>query len=172
VDELSGRLIGGKPFSRGALYLILRNRIYRGEIVHNGQSHPGKHPPIVDQPLWDAVQEQLASNTAERASDARARRPSLLTGMLFDSDGNRMTPRHSAKKDTRYHYYVSRPLIIKDHAESSAGRRTPAAENEQLVTSQLDPGDRPGLDRKSLSRRSTESPSHERMGSPAVCHRL
>ena len=26
----SGRLIGGKPFSRGALYLILQNRISRG----------------------------------------------------------------------------------------------------------------------------------------------
>jgi site-specific DNA recombinase len=141
----SGRLIGGKPFSRGALYLILQSRIYRGEIVHNGQSHPGKHPPIVDQPLWDAVQAQLASNTAERASGARARRPSLLTGMLFDSDGNRMTPSHAVKKGTRYHYYVSRPLIIKDHTESSAGRRTPAAEIEQLVTSRvrqwlLDPG--------------------------------
>src|SRR5689334_3352179 len=29
----SGRISGGKPFTRGALYLILRNRIYRGEIV-------------------------------------------------------------------------------------------------------------------------------------------
>src|SRR5206468_2308947 len=36
----SGRLWGGKPFSRGALYLMLRNRVYRGEIVHEGQSHP------------------------------------------------------------------------------------------------------------------------------------
>jgi Recombinase len=36
----AGRVIGGKPFSRGALYLILRNRAYRGEIVHKGQSHP------------------------------------------------------------------------------------------------------------------------------------
>src|SRR5438067_3932728 len=35
----SGRLVGGKPFSRGALYLILQNRTYRGEIVHKGQSH-------------------------------------------------------------------------------------------------------------------------------------
>jgi DNA invertase Pin-like site-specific DNA recombinase len=32
----SGRLIGGKPFSRGALYLILQNRIYLGGIVHKG----------------------------------------------------------------------------------------------------------------------------------------
>ena len=41
----AGRVIGGKPFSRGALYLMLRNRTYRGEIVHKGQSHPGEHPP-------------------------------------------------------------------------------------------------------------------------------
>src|SRR5262249_34522101 len=36
----SGRLHGGKSFARGALYLILQNRIYRGEIVHKEQSHP------------------------------------------------------------------------------------------------------------------------------------
>jgi hypothetical protein len=35
----SGRLIDGKAFSRGALYLMLQNRLYRGEIVHKGQSH-------------------------------------------------------------------------------------------------------------------------------------
>jgi hypothetical protein len=53
----AGRVIGGKPFSRGALYLMLRNRIYRGEIVHQGQSHPGEHPPIIDQRLakWEGV---------------------------------------------------------------------------------------------------------------------
>ena len=62
----AGRVIGGKPFSRGALYLILRNRIYCGEIVHKGQSHPGEHPPIIDQPLWDAVQAQLTGNSGGR----------------------------------------------------------------------------------------------------------
>src|SRR5689334_18124349 len=55
----AGRVIGGKPFSRGTLYLMLRNRTYRGEIVHKGQSHPGEHTPIIDQPLWDAVQRRL-----------------------------------------------------------------------------------------------------------------
>ena len=66
----SGRRVGGKPFSRGALYLMLQNRLYRGEIVHKGQSHPGEHTPIIDQLLWDAVQAQLAANTAERNSGA------------------------------------------------------------------------------------------------------
>ena len=41
----SGRLIGGKSISRGALYLMLQNRTYLGEIVHKGQSHPGEHTP-------------------------------------------------------------------------------------------------------------------------------
>src|SRR5262249_51368664 len=74
----SGRLVGGKPFSRGALYLILQNRLYRGDIVHNGQSHPGEHKPIMDQPLWDGVQARLPGNTAERNAGTRTRQPSLL----------------------------------------------------------------------------------------------
>src|SRR5882724_1109703 len=141
----SGRLRGGKPFARGALYLMLQNRIYRGEIVHKEQSHPGEHTPIIDQPLWDAVQAQLASNTAERNSRARHRQPSLLAGLLFDGDGNRMTPSHAVKKGTRYRYCVSGSLITKDRTENAAGLRIPAAEIEQLVSSQvhrwlLDPG--------------------------------
>src|ERR1700751_1617776 len=77
----SGRRVGGKPFSRGALYLMLQNRLYRGEIVHKGQSHRGEHTAIIDQPLWEAVQAQLAANTAERTSGIP--QPSLLAGMLF-----------------------------------------------------------------------------------------
>jgi len=141
----SGRRIGGKPFSRGALYLILQNRTYRGEIVHKERSHPAEHTPIIDQPLWDAVQAQLAENTAERNSGPRTRQPSLLTGMLFDRDGNHMTPSHAVKKGTRYCYYVSRPVITRDQSESSTGLRIPAEEIERLVTSRvrqwlLDPG--------------------------------
>jgi len=141
----SGRISGGKPFARGALYLMLQNRIYRGEIVHNQQSYVGEHEPIIDQPLWDAVQAQLASNAAQHNDGGKTRPPSLLVGMLFDGDGNRMTPSHAVKKDTRYRYYVSRSLITKDRAETSAGLRIPAAEIEHLVSSRvhrwlLDPG--------------------------------
>jgi site-specific DNA recombinase len=124
---------------------MLQNRIYRGEIVHNKQSYPGEHEPIIDQPLWDAVQAQVASNSAQRNDDGKTRQPSLLAGMLFDGDGNRMTPSSAVKKGARYRYYVSRSLITKDRAETSAGLRIPAAEIEQLVSSRvhrwlLDPG--------------------------------
>src|SRR5262249_39666593 len=80
----SARLSGGKPFTRGALYLILRNRVYRGEIVHNEESYLGEHEAIIDQPLWDAVQAQLAGNAAQRNNGGKTRQPSLLAGMLFD----------------------------------------------------------------------------------------
>jgi len=141
----SGRSVGGKPFSRGALYLMLQNRLYRGEIMHKGQSHPGAHTPIIDRPLWDAVQAQLAANAAERHSGRRTRQPSLLAGMLFDADGHRMTPTHATKKGTRYRYYVSKPLITSDQSDGSAGLRIPAREIEQAVTSRVrqwlvDPG--------------------------------
>ena len=141
----SGRISGGRPFARGALYLMLQNRIYRGEIVHNQQSYLGEHEPIIDQPLWDAVQAQLAGNAAQHNDCGKTRQPSLLAGMLFDRDGNRMTPSHAVKKGTRYRYYVSRSLITKDRTEASAGLRIPAAEIEQLVSDRvhrwlLDPG--------------------------------
>src|SRR6202166_852476 len=141
----SGRLRGGKPFARGALYLMLQNRIYRGEIVHKELSYPGEHTPIIDQELWDTVQAQLAGNAAQRNAGGRAAQPSLLAGMLFDGDGNRMTPSHAVKKGTRYRYYASRALITKDQADGSAGLRIPAGEIEQLVASRvrqwlLDPG--------------------------------
>src|ERR1700724_1958546 len=45
----AGRRWGGKPLARGALYLMLRNRIYRGEIVHKDQHYPGEHEPIIDE---------------------------------------------------------------------------------------------------------------------------
>jgi hypothetical protein len=41
---------------------------------------------------------QLATNTAERNFGTRTRQPSPLAGMLFDGDGNPMTPTHATKK--------------------------------------------------------------------------
>jgi site-specific DNA recombinase len=141
----SGRHWGGKLFARGTLYLMLQNRIYRGEIVHKERSYPGEHTPIIDHELWDTVQARLTGNAALRNAGGRTAQPSLLAGMLFDGDGNRMTPSHAVKKGTRYRYYVSRPMITKDQVDGSAGLRIPAGEIEQLVSGRLrqwllDPG--------------------------------
>jgi site-specific DNA recombinase len=54
-----GTKTGGTSFSRGALYLILRSRIYVGEIAHKGGVYPGKHEAIIDRVQWNKVQKLL-----------------------------------------------------------------------------------------------------------------
>jgi hypothetical protein len=57
--------------------------------------------------LWNDVQAVLAANRVDRATGARASHPSLLTGLVFDETGERLTPTYAVKKGTRYRYYVS-----------------------------------------------------------------
>jgi site-specific DNA recombinase len=128
---------GGQKLSRGALYLMLRNRIYRGEITHKGNTYPGEHPAIVDKALWDQVQAILAENRVSREAGSYAKQPSLLAGLVFDESGERLTPTHAVKKGTRYRYYVSRSLIIGAAKDRSNGRRIPAANLENLVITRL-----------------------------------
>jgi hypothetical protein len=39
---------GGYPFGRGALYHLLANSIYLGEIRHKSLSYPGQHEAIIE----------------------------------------------------------------------------------------------------------------------------
>jgi site-specific DNA recombinase len=132
-----GRRTGGGPLARGALYLMLQNRIYRGEIVHKENSYPGEHEAIIDEVLWAEVQRQLAANRFERATGASASRVSLLAGLIYDDTGARMTPTHANKKGTRYRYYVSPGLVRGTRRQAPRGRRVPAADLERLVEERL-----------------------------------
>ena len=97
-----GRRQGGEPFTRGHIYKLLSNPIYVGEIAHKGERHAGEHKAIIDRKTWDAVQEQLGRNAVDRHLNANAKAPSLLAGLLFDEDGNRMAPSHASKAGRRY----------------------------------------------------------------------
>ena len=57
---------GGRPFSRGHLHQLLTNRIYVGDITHKGVAYLGQHAAIIDRSTFDAVQDQLAENAAQR----------------------------------------------------------------------------------------------------------
>ena len=132
-----GSEYGSQKLSRGALYLMLQNRIYRGEITHKGNSYPGEHPAIIEQPLWDEVQAVLAKNRIERAIGVRAKHPSLLASLVFDENGERLTPTYAVKKGTRYRYYVSTALLTGAGRNRSGGRRIPAGNLEGLVIDRL-----------------------------------
>jgi len=137
VDKY-GRQTGGKPFARGALYWMLQNRIYRGEIVHKENAYPGLHDAIIDEALWDEVQAALADNRVERVTRSKAAAPSLLAGLVYDESGERMSPTHTNKKGTRYRYYVSQSLIKRGRPTAEAAAcRVPAADLETLVEDRI-----------------------------------
>src|SRR5216110_3061289 len=58
----AGRTYGGRPYSRGALYKLLKNQIYIGRIVHRGESYPGQQQVIIEPEIWTQVSALRASN--------------------------------------------------------------------------------------------------------------
>ena len=88
----NGQRSGGLPIARGALYAMLQNQLYRGEVVHKGAAHPGQHPAIIDPTLWDQVQQALLGNRVDRAEDAITTIASLLTGLVYDGAGGCRRP--------------------------------------------------------------------------------
>ena len=95
-----------------------------------GAAYPGQHKAILDPELWQIVQDKLAANRHERSLAVGAEAPSLLAGLIVDSDGNRM-PTHATKKVKRYCYYVSAPLL------AGEGLRVSAGDIEALVLDRL-----------------------------------
>jgi site-specific DNA recombinase len=136
-EGAGGALSGGKRFSRGALYLMLQNRLYCGEVAHKGQIYPGQHAAIIESELWQLVQEKLAENRQKRSLAVGAEAPSLLAGLVIDSDGNRMTPTHATKRGRRYRYYVSASLLTSERLPVQGGMRVPAGDVEGLVLDRL-----------------------------------
>src|SRR3954462_14960663 len=114
---------------------MLQNRIYRGEITHKGASYPGEHQAIIEEALFEEVQSILAANRTERVS-RHNQDPSPLTGLLFDADGERLTPSHALQKGVRYRYYVSRHLIT-GHKPEGRGMRLPARGIEPLIRTRI-----------------------------------
>jgi hypothetical protein len=138
----SGPHKGGCAFRRGTLYHLLANPIYLGRIVHKGEVYPGEHEPIVSETLWQAVQDKLKANASGTSRRLKGQQPSLLTGLLQDSEGRAMTPSHASKgmgkgkgqaKTQRYRYYVTRP----DQTKGQPAYRISAHDIERIVISRL-----------------------------------
>jgi len=133
----TGRVTGGRPFTRGQIYKLLSNPIYIGEIHHKGQVHDGKHPAIIDRAIWDAVQQMLATNRQGERSGSRASSPSLLAGRIVDQHGEPLVAAHACKGKVRYRYYVSRSLQHDADRHATDSLRIPAREIEAVVITSL-----------------------------------
>jgi DNA invertase Pin-like site-specific DNA recombinase len=126
---------GGIPFTYGPLAYLLKNRIYLGEIHHGGKWFKGEHAAILDQDVFDRVQQLLRENIVRRGTKF-SESGALLKGKLFDDKGNRMGPTFSSKNGVRYRFYISTALRgRKDKAGTVTRVSTP--EIEGLVETEV-----------------------------------
>lgn len=133
-EQAAGGVGGGAWFGKGALIYVLKNQTYVGQVAHRGEIHPGEHEPILEQALFDAVQAKLKSNAQARKLKLKSS-PYLLTGLLFDSVGNRMSPSHTLKKGVRYQYYVSQGVL--QNREVGEVARVSSQDLEAIITAFL-----------------------------------
>jgi len=149
----TGATRGGIPFGRGALYYLLSNRFYIGEVKYKNEILPGEQPPIMDRALFEAVREKSLAQWSHRTV-ARNKSDHLLTGLLFDDAGHRMIPTHATKAGIRYRYYASTPVLNGEARTASAGSvsRVPAADIEDTIVKFLEASTAKLMDHSALAR--------------------
>ncbi|WP_407923396.1 recombinase family protein [Actinomadura rubteroloni] len=89
TDELYDRGLTTRPtaaYSAQALTIttlskVLRDRYYLGYVVYKGEIHPGRHDAIIDEDLFDRVQEIIETRAA--AHELRRVHHHYLKGSLF-----------------------------------------------------------------------------------------
>ena len=134
----NGTQRGGVPFARGTLYHLLSNPIYRGKIVHKDHIYDGQHEAIVDDDLWNEVQDKLRLYGVARRSGTNAKEPSMLAGMIEDDTGRRMKPTHAVKGVRRYRYYVSvDDALVEPQHRGQPARSIASGDLEQAITTGL-----------------------------------
>src|SRR5271169_2945160 len=129
----NGLRSGGRQFSRGALYELLSNPIYLGEIRHKKERHPGQHQAIVSRELWEKAQRRLCDQAATHRERPTKAPSSPLAGKLFDENGEPLYVQGAVKGARHYRYYVSRGLVRGSIQDDRRGWRVAAPELERAV---------------------------------------
>jgi site-specific DNA recombinase len=134
----SGKERGGGEFSCGALYYLLQNRLYLGEIVHKDVRHAGAHDAIVSAELFDAVSALLAARRHKRRERPTRVATCHLAGLVYDASDQPMGTSFSYGRGGRlYRYYVSGSLDPNRDCQGKRPVRVPAGAVEATVQRSL-----------------------------------
>jgi hypothetical protein len=150
----AGRIVGGIPHSKGTLAWLLRNRIYLGEIVHKGESHPGEHQAIIDPETFNAVQAQLLEGFMLEEVGKRA------------PDGSEGMAREAAR-DLRKSSFAPDVALVSLREAAKRSRTSPAP----LIQLQAElPTPSPGLKSSWSAKGRSRSTGRSRTGDVAPSH--
>ena len=131
-----GRKMGGQPFIKTNLHMLLTNPTYAGKLRYKTELHNGEHAAIVDPAKWQKVQEMLQYNR-HKGSTERNGSGAILKGLLHCRPcGCAMTPTYASKGGKRYRYYVCSNALKRgwDHCPSQS---VPAGGMEEIIVEQI-----------------------------------
>jgi DNA invertase Pin-like site-specific DNA recombinase len=109
LTTLRRRHVGGRPISLSAVYKILTNPFYAGQLVHGGETYVGRHPSMVTAREFDRVQDLLG-----RPGKARPKTHDFaFTGLIRCGGCGLMVTAEEKRKAGRIYvyYHCTRRLL-------------------------------------------------------------
>jgi site-specific DNA recombinase len=101
-----GKLYGGSPLRRGHIYKLLANIVYSGRFRVGDDVFAGEHEAIIEVEMFEKVQIRL-QQTSVTPGAPRTKTEALLRRLFYCSCcGSGMYATYSARKGSRYRYYV------------------------------------------------------------------
>jgi len=102
-----GRMRGGSRFTKSTLHNLLTNATYTGRVRFEGQLCEGEHERVIDDDIWNRVQEQLNRNGGSGRRNLGNKHGGLIKGLVrCGSCGSAMIHTYTRKKEILYRYYV------------------------------------------------------------------
>lgn len=110
AEELNRRSVkngAGTDFSRQVVTRLLRNRVYRGNLVHDGVPVPGAHEAIITEGLWVSVRKTVEQVIRERRPGLYAYPPHPFKGLIFSTTGKAYSQNaHFNRYGQLFRYYI------------------------------------------------------------------
>ena len=131
------RVLGGAPITKTQLHQMLRNVTYIGKIAYKDEVHEGEHVGIVDDAVFEQVQQLLYANQHHASSEKRNKHGALLRGLLHCATCNcGMSHTFTTKGQRRYRYYLCQNAAQNGRSACPAPS-LPAAEIESFVIEEI-----------------------------------
>jgi len=136
-DTRSGKVIGGKPFTKQQVMRILRNPLYIGQIIWGEIVCENCHEPLISKEQFERVQAILDQTTKHRSNRTAGRgRDYTLRGLVRCRCGAVMTPKSATGRNGKHRYYE---CTRKNHLGRTecAARGIPAEPLEAAVVARV-----------------------------------
>ncbi|MCK5492378.1 MAG: recombinase family protein, partial [Candidatus Omnitrophica bacterium] len=82
IAASTGRIFGGQSFHKNKIHKIIMNPIYAGKVKHKDKIYPGEHEAIIDEAMFQKVQDLIAYNRVDRKIKKNAKSFGLLSQIL------------------------------------------------------------------------------------------